>query len=322
MKKLRSDKKIHCNGSGHKRMLIRAGYFNIINGYKNPFTCGTDSSGNHIYIPETSIDQIYKVKLFDDSLRSFLLKYITQVEEEVRTLTGYKFDECNNNGSINWYDTEAYSPGCTLQNKMGTISQAYKELTQSQQDYVKFYMENHKKIPTWIMLKVVNFSTFIDVLSYSKLEVTHSICRLYDMLDEKGLSNVKLLIGSLHWMRRVRNACAHNERIYCLSRSTDNRNRTGRIVEKYIRLLRPAYIRDKNQRIFDLIIYFKYYLPPKEYQRFMSELKSMLFDLKGNISASAFEYIRGQMGIKSLDDLDTIVSLPKKEIDYNKFDKS
>lgn len=35
-----------------------------------------------------------------DDLRLFLLKYITQIEEEVRTLTGYKFDQSNNDGKI------------------------------------------------------------------------------------------------------------------------------------------------------------------------------------------------------------------------------
>ena len=48
----------------------------------------------------------------------------------------------------------------------------------------------------------------------------------------------------------------------------------------------------------------------------------MLLDLKDNIDFNAFEYIRAQMGIKNLDDLDIIVSLPKKDIDYNKYDKS
>ena len=31
-------------------------------------------------------------------------KYITKIEEEVRALTGYKFDECNNDGMISWYE--------------------------------------------------------------------------------------------------------------------------------------------------------------------------------------------------------------------------
>ena len=74
MRKLRKDKKIDCNGSNHKKILIRAGYFNIINGYKTPFTSGIDQLGNHIYLPNTSIDQIYKAKQFDDSLRLLLLK--------------------------------------------------------------------------------------------------------------------------------------------------------------------------------------------------------------------------------------------------------
>lgn len=42
-------------------------------------------------------------RLFDEDLRSFLLKYITKIEE-VRALTGYKFDECNNEGMISWYE--------------------------------------------------------------------------------------------------------------------------------------------------------------------------------------------------------------------------
>lgn len=322
MRKLRSKKNIICNGSVHKRLLIRSGYFNIINGYKNPFISGTDEAGNHIYIPNASIDQIYNVKLFDESLRSFLLKYITQVEEEVRTLTGYKFDECNDNGCIPWYDTAAYSNKSTLQNKMGTISKAYNELSRSKLDYVKFYMENHKKIPTWIMIKVINFSTFIDVLSYSKKEVPHSICKLYGILDNSGLPNTKLLIGSLHWMRKVRNSCAHNERIYCLTRSEGNRGKSSRILETYLRSLRPGYSRHREQKIFDLIVYFKYYLPHREYQQFISELKGLLFDLKGNIDSIAFEYIRAQIGIINLDDLDVLVSLNKNDIDYNKFDKS
>ena len=235
MRKLRNDKHILCSGSSHKKLLIRAGYFNIVNGYKNPFISGCDANGNHLYISGTSIDQLQAVKKFDDQLRTFLLRYITQVEEEIRTLSGYKFDECNDNGTIPWYNTDAYSPNKSLQEKMNVISNAYSELSRSKLDYVNFYMNNHKQIPTWIMFKVVNFSTFIDILNCSKKDVSHSICNLYDLYDDRGFSNVKLLIGSLHWMRKIRNSCAHNERVYCLSRTSEQRRRSGRIIEKYFR---------------------------------------------------------------------------------------
>lgn len=321
MRKLRNDKQIICSGSAHKKILVRAGYFNIVNGYKNPFISGQDSQGSHSYISGTSISQLQSVKKFDDQLRSFLLRYITQVEEETRTLAGYKFDECNDNGTIPWYDTNAYSPSQHLQDKMSVISNAYSELSKSQLDYVKFYMKNHKQIPTWIMIKVVNFSTFIDIIRVSKMDVSHSLCFLYGLEDQFGHPDVKLLIGSLHWMRKIRNSCAHNERIYCLTRNQDPRRHTGRILEKYFRSLGRGYSRDLDQKIFDLIVYFKYFLPHSEYKQFIFELKGMLMDLQSKIHPHAFDYIRGQIGIKKLSDLDTLLALPKDEIEYNKFDK-
>ncbi|MFQ9153628.1 MAG: Abi family protein [Blautia sp.] len=321
MRKLRNDKHIDCNGSSHKQILVRAGYFNIVNGYKNPFVSGLDLKGNHIYISGTSISQLQAVKYFDDHLRSFLLRYITQVEEEVRTLASYKFDDCNNNGTIPWYDTNAYSPKKTLQEKMAVISQAYNELSKSQLDYVKFYMDNHTQIPTWIMFKVVNFSTFIELLNCSKIDVSHSLCKLYGLEDKNGFCDVKLLIGSLHWLRRVRNSCAHNERVYCLTRQNASRGKTGRIIEKYFSQLSHGYTKDLSQKIFDLLIYFKYYLPPREYKQFIQELKKMLLDLQSKIHPHAFDYVRAQMGIKNLSDLDLLITFHKDEIEYNKFDK-
>lgn len=321
MKKLRNDKNIDCTGSMHKKILVRAGYFNIVNGYKAPFVSDLDSNGNHIYISGTSISQLQAVKQFDDQLRSFLLKYITQVEEETRTLTGYKFDECNENGKIPWYDTNAYSPNKSLQQKMSVISKAYNELSRSQLDYVKFYMDNHKQIPTWIMIKVINFSTFIDIIQYSKTDVSHSLCHLYGLEDEMGRANVKLLIGSLHWMRKVRNACAHNERVYCLERKNNQKATPGRILEKYFSLLSPGYSRNLDQKLFDLIIYFKYYLPKNEYKQFVTDFKNMLNNLASKIHPHAFEYVRAQIGIRNISDLDMLINFPKDDIEYNKFDK-
>ena len=62
MKYLRNKKGINCSGSYHKQILIRNGYFNLINGYKDPFTTGKDAHGCHIYVPNTSIDAILKLK--------------------------------------------------------------------------------------------------------------------------------------------------------------------------------------------------------------------------------------------------------------------
>lgn len=122
-------------------------------------------------------------------------------------------------------------------------------------------------------------------------------------------------------MRKIRNSCAHNERVYCLSRKQERYGNSGRILEKYFRMLGHGYNRILDQKIFDLIVYFKYFLPKNEYRQFISELKAMIAELQIKIHPHAFEYIRGQMGIKNLIDLDTLLAFPKDEIEYNKFDK-
>ena len=122
-------------------------------------------------------------------------------------------------------------------------------------------------------------------------------------------------------MRKIRNACAHNERVYCLSRRSSSKNRTGRILEKYFSLLSSGYSRNLDQKIFDLIVYFKYYLPKSEYKQFVSELKNMSSNLESQIPPHAFEYIRAQIGIRDLSDLDKLIAIPKDDIEYNKFDK-
>lgn len=321
MRKLRGDKNIICEGSGDKKILARMGYFNLINGYKKPFICGTNpSTGDHIYLPNTSLDHIYCLKIFDDELRILLLKYITKVEEEVRTLTGYKFDQCNNNGKIQWFDTNAYSSNSKMQSIMSAVSSAYSELSKSRLEYVKFYKDNHSSIPTWIMMKVINFSTFINILNNSKVSVKHSLCRLYDMTDINGYYDVKLLIGSLQWLRKVRNSCAHNERIYCIKQSQTKNSNNGRILEKYFRSLRSAYLYNSDKKVMDLLVYMKYYLPDEEFVDLISTIHRMLEALRNSVSANAFDNIRGQMGIKNLSDLEDLMNLPKQTIKYNKFD--
>ncbi len=52
----------------------------------------------------------------------------------------------------------------------------------------------------------------------------------------------------------------------------------------------------------------------------ISQLQEMLLALKKSVTLNAFDNIRGQMGIKNLNVLEELKNLPKKEIQYNKFD--
>lgn len=294
-----------------KSILIVAGYFNLINGYKKPFVDVVIDNKHH-YIKGTTLKQIYALKVFDDSLRSLLLSKITKVEEEVRVLTCYVFDLINLSSPIPWNDVKSYDDKIDIGRIQKLIDDSERQLSLSEQDYVKYYNDHHKFIPTWIMAKAINFSTFIDFLLLSKQSVKESICKLYNIKDNKGFYHFKLLIGSLHWMRKIRNSCAHNERIYTMHRLN------GRISTPYLNLLPSSYKRDRDQRIIDLIISLKYFMNSSEYAFFITEIKTLLINLEKEILDQAFQRVRSDLGIKNINDLDYLLN-NTKTIEYNSF---
>ena len=65
----------------------------------------------------------------------------------------------------------------------------------------------------------------------------------------------------------MRNSCAHNERVYCIKQIPDkNDKNSGRILERYFKSLRPSYLKDKDKKIMDLLVYFKYYLTDRDFK--------------------------------------------------------
>ena len=314
--KLHNEKKIACNGQLHKNILVKSGYFNLINGYKKPFTNGKNGNDQHVYLPDTTVDSIYNLKVFDDTLRMLILNYVTQIEVEIRALFAYKFDEINDNDMIHWFNIEAYN-NISVTNNFKVIANIHQQLLNSKSDYIKFYFDKNRYIPTWIVAKVINFSTFIDFIEVSKDDVIIDICNLYDMtIGENTLKErKKLLIGSLNWLRKVRNKCAHNERIF------DVKQANSRIHENYLSQLSSGYQRDRDKTLFDIFVYFKYYLNSDEYHTFITQVASLLNNLSDKINSTAFEKVRAALGLKSLDDLNTLDSLPKNEIRYSEFPK-
>ena len=102
MKKLRDKKKIDCGNTKDKTTLVRMGYFNLVNGYKEPFICGKDNNGNHIYIANTSLKALYALNNFDEYTMLYagrLSPYIGFTEDEVRSEERRVGKECRSRWS-------------------------------------------------------------------------------------------------------------------------------------------------------------------------------------------------------------------------------
>lgn len=123
------------------------------------------------------------------------------------------------------------------------------------------------------------------------------------------------MISMLHWMREVRNSCAHNERVYGMKRENAKVKRPFEIWLKG----RKSYIsKHDGQRIIDLIIYLRYFLPDNEYEMFIGEIENLLNELKNKINRNVFAQVRAELGLRDMNDL-IILKSSQKEIEYNKF---
>jgi abortive infection bacteriophage resistance protein len=311
---LRKEKNIICDTLNDRDILVKYGYFNVVNGYKMPFVASKDENGNHTYVKGVRIADILEVKLFDDELRHVLFKNITKVEAEVRTVAAYAFDLSNEKDNKNWQDNSAYDDEYFEVKKIvEVVKSLMSEVSTSRSNYLRHYQEKHSTIPTWILVKVINFNTFIDFLNITRKDVKDSICDLYGLKNRKDYSDYKLLQGSLHWIRKIRNACGHNERVYDMQMG-------GRIDLKYFDTLPKTYSvkRGQNKTMLDLLVYMRYYLSDDDYIRMLEEIEGLLRGLEEKIEKYAFEIIRSKMGIKSLGHFEEFKKL-KKEIKYCDF---
>jgi len=315
MKYLRTDKKIICNGSKNKKILSRIGYFNLINGYKEPFVKNVENDV-HVYFTGTNIEELYAVKKFDDELRLLLFKYITQIEEEVRAVTAYKYDDVNERGKKEWHKVDAYEASVEIPKIEKTVSDINEELSKVNRDYIDYYLNKHHFIPTWIMVKVIHFYTFIKFLEFSKNPVKNAVASLYGIFDDRGVPDFKVLVSSLHWLRTVRNACAHNERVFML------KQKNSRVHTDYMNSLAPSYSKERNRKIIDLLVYMKYYLSEKDYNSLIKNFIKLLTKLSQTIHNQAFDKVRVSLGIKDVNHINELRSAPKiTPIDYCKIDK-
>ncbi|OON98260.1 MAG: hypothetical protein ATN36_01125 [Epulopiscium sp. Nele67-Bin005] len=291
--------------------LKRVGYFNLINGYKNPFVAGIDN-GQHYYFKNTKISYLISVKEFDDELRILLFKYICKIEEEIKALVGYQFEEFRkSNPNKSWNDKNNFNPNkINDKNFIIFLDNINHSIKTSKLEYIKHYQDDTNLMPAWVFLKILTFSNLIDFIEFSNSIVKDAICHRYQMIDNRERYDYKLLKGSLHWARVIRNISAHNERVYTVKQS-------GKIIETYHKTLLPdSYKKDNCKKLIDLIIYMKYYLSKQDYYNLINKFGELLTNLSDTIPSKSFDYVRAQTGLKNLAHLEILTTSGTKEIFY------
>ena len=212
-----------------KRILLREGYYSVVNGYKAPFLDkeATKEAGDDRYKEGTSFNDVYALFRFDRDLRETTFKHLVQVEATVRTVCSHTFAESHPEKDAYLvqanYCTEAEFSEFGLKNYMDNLlklqSILYKTMTRSNNEAIMHYRKKGF-VPIWVLSKALTFGTMEHFFHLMKPAEKREVCKMIAEATGRAGDNHRYFDPkearlSLDPIVKFRNICAHDERLYC-----------------------------------------------------------------------------------------------------------
>lgn len=281
-----------------KRFLEQENYYNVINGYKDLFL-KKDANGRPIvpeeYLSGTQFNELKSLFLFDRELRILFLKYLLIFENSIKTTISHIF--ANNYPRKNSYlDISNFADDDPKQvlNQISILTKTIHNKV-GQNGPVKHYIETHGEVPLWVLvnfLTIGNISHFYNIL---EIRLKNKITKFYSDKYNKQFSskqnlriNAEDLEAALKVANLVRNACAHDERLYNIS----FKNIRIRTLSNYYQLLNID-----NKKLIVQIIYLKVFLDKHYFDKFYKEFNKILQSYSSKFSTIKFDDILSSLGI-------------------------
>ncbi len=201
-----------------KQTLSTYGYYNIINGYRDPYLIREYDQKK--YSPDVSFEQIFSLFLLDHRMRDAILLAMIDFEEHLKAVVSdiiakdFGTDYMEYLKNENYRDKYVSNPYFRRNRILQTMRQ---EAETSNTQPIKYYREQHGIIPPWILLKGITFGTLVNFIRFFKREQRNQlIAALYGI--EKATSYPDflkdLLSDTLFLLLEYRNLSAHGGRIY------------------------------------------------------------------------------------------------------------
>lgn len=266
LEKLKSKGLTIDNDDDAVELLKRHSYFALISGYKNPF-----KTKQGIYKPHTSLADIYSLYIFDDTLRTIILRNILKVEKHIKSLISYSFCETYGEDQQFYLDKTNYNYSPEHQTDINDLVGRLHKITANPKDYsyIQHQLNCHGNIPLWVMMKALPLGTVSKLYSFLPQNIQAKVSIEFKHITESEL------VRMLDILARVRNVCAHNERLFNYRYNKGAINDT--YIHKHLNISKPNVQYSKGkQDLFAIIIVLKYLLRPQEFSCFADEINDAL----------------------------------------------
>jgi abortive infection bacteriophage resistance protein len=280
-------------GSAAKHILEKENYYNLINGYKSLFLDNAPPGSGEKYKAGAEFKEIYALFLFDRELRALFLRYILEIENNVRSVLSHDFSK--KYGHDNYLKMENFdNTPKKISGIADLISNLHRELAnqlRKNNPMVSHYISTYGYIPMWVLVNIVSFGTLSIFYSLLKQRDQNDIGKCFMLKPEDMVQYLKNLSLARNW-------CAHDERFF------DN-SLKARIptcsIHAALGIRKDAFgvLEAGVSDIFSIVIILKQMLPQKTFERFFYALNDQIDQLTSALHSITIDDVRDKMGFPS-----------------------
>ena len=234
-------------GSHARQLLLREGYYAVVNGYRLPFVdpVATRRAGDDRFLPGTRLDDVHALFCFDRELRATTFYRLMSIEGLMRSVLSYVFcnrhrqieaylrpqsysrqrdylrGEASFEGDLEWMinTLEHHARGVEAQGEAASHGVA-DQRNGAMDVRVAHYRQNYDGVPLWVLFNELTFGNLKYFYALMRREEQEEVTsRLWEACEREGTSPLtrRGVFHDLEELVAVRNTCAHGERLYDFS---------------------------------------------------------------------------------------------------------
>lgn len=230
-------------------ILLRNGYYPVVNGYKDPFIdeAASAAAKDDRYRPGTKFSYLYSLFSFDRDLREKTFHYLIRAEATMRTACAYVFSDNHREPGAYLvqgnFATEAEYSHYGLKNYMFNLQtlhdSLFKTMNNSRSQSIAHYREEFGEVPLWVLANELTFGNVEHFFKLMKPREQQEVCSTISKAVGRdgsgdGFFDALEARKGLDVLVKTRNMCAHDERLYC-ARIGGRRNADYLQFLKYLR---------------------------------------------------------------------------------------
>ena len=279
------------SGSYEKKILEKENYYTLINGYKALFLDNTHQGKVEKYKTGATLKELYALFLFDRELRSLFLRYILEIENNIRSVIAHDFSKKyghENYLRIDNFDMNHSNIG-EIANTIAILQRDIANQIKKKNPMILHYIITYGYVPPWVLVNISTLGTISMFYSFLKQRDQNDIGKQFKIMPHE----MKIYLKNLSI---ARNCCAHDERFY------NKRFKAfipSNIIHAHLNipvLNSGEYAMGKDD-IFSLVIIMKNLLTKRTFNKFISSFKILVENLSKKLNTISMQDVNNKLGL-------------------------